>query len=107
MKSLLRGLALSLASVLVTMLLIELGLRLFPRLMPPGLRLMNRAFEAEVSWSNNMVADRYLGYHMRANLDVSEEYEGRTVRSHLVPLDHQEIGVRDMGLPAETPDAIA
>ncbi len=103
----LRGALLALLGILFGVALIEAVGRMAPGIMPSGLRLLNRAYDAEVNWSRNMAPDAFLGYHMRPSMQYEEELEGQVIRSRLLPLDSRDIGVRDMGAPLSPVDGIA
>jgi hypothetical protein len=97
------GITLGLTTAIVV---IELAVRLAPGILPQGLRMLNRVYQAEANWNENWAGDEYLGYRPRPGSELKEDVEGRKFRQQFVRLDSMDLGVRDMGFPLENVDAI-
>jgi SGNH hydrolase-like domain, acetyltransferase AlgX len=107
LRSVFRVLMLAIVGTVIGVLLVEVIARSAPRLMPGPLQMLNHAFQAEVNWPKTTAADSYLGYHIRANQEITEDLEGHVIRSHVLALDSSEIGIRDMGTPIMPVDGVA
>ena len=95
MRRTLRSVALALVAAV---LLSEILLRIIPRSVVPGLRLLDRVYGARSAWTEMMEGDSYLGYKLKPDLDVQFPSEGRQIPFRTKSYGLGDIGFRDLGM---------
>ena len=109
-----RSLASQVAGALVLLLfgcfvglaLVEIIPRLIPHLLPSGFRGLERVYAGRAKWEKLMIADPFLGYRPRPDMDLSMPSEGRDISVRTTSYGLGEVGFRQIGATAPF-DAIA
>jgi len=94
------GVFLLLFGCVVGLAFVEILPRLLPKLLPSGVRGLERVYAGRAKWEAMMIADPYLGYRPRPDLELSMPSEGRTIEVRTTSYGLGDIGFRDIGAKA-------
>ena len=81
----------------VGLVFVEIVPRLIPRLLPSGFQGLERVYAGRAKWEKMMIADPFLGYRPRPDLDLSMPSEGRNISVRTTSYGLGEVGFRQIG----------